>query len=77
MAKNDVEAVVTMMRRIAPERFKVVTGVVRGPLLDEKVLEPDVSLVVARDRVMSEHRKSGMRELQKRLAPALPAKRAK
>ena len=38
-----------MMRKVAPERFEVVTAVVRGPMAITKVLEKSVSLVVGRE----------------------------
>lgn len=44
----NIDTQVTVMRRLAPGRFEVVTGTVRGPLLNPKVLEVDVSLVVGR-----------------------------
>lgn len=47
-APPDVETTVTLMRRIAPERFEVVTGTIKGPLGDVKVLEKSVSLSVGR-----------------------------
>ncbi len=47
-APADVETTVTLMRKVAPERFEVVTGVVKGPLSNLKVLESNVSLVVGR-----------------------------
>lgn len=69
-----VEIEVTVMRKIAPERFKVVKGTLRGHLADEKTLEPSVSLAVARERVRSEEAKTAARLLQKRIA-AEPARR--
>ncbi len=50
---DDVEASVVLMRRIGPERFEVVTGTVKGPLLNPKVLEPNVSLMVGRETARS------------------------
>lgn len=52
MAKPKPEAVdeveVTLMRKVAPERFDVVAGTLRGEVKVTKVLERNVSLVVAR-----------------------------
>lgn len=42
------ELEVVMMKKVAPERFDVVSGVIRGPLEVKKTLEKGVSLVVAR-----------------------------
>lgn len=42
------EVAVTFMRRVGPERFDVVEGVVRGTLEVTKVLDKSVSLMVAR-----------------------------
>ena len=42
------EVEVVFMRKVAPERFDVVAGVVRGSLEVTKVLEKSVSLMVAR-----------------------------
>lgn len=46
--KPDAETEVTLMRKVAPERFEVVTATLRGQLSDVKVLEKSVSLVVGR-----------------------------
>ena len=52
MAKHKTEKFdeieVTLMRTVAPERFDVVSGVIRGALEVTKVLERNVTLVVAR-----------------------------
>ncbi len=45
---DEAEVLCTFMRRVGPERFDVVTGVVRGEVKDVKVLEKGVSLVVGR-----------------------------
>jgi len=45
---NEVETPVVLMRKVGPERFEVVTGTVKGELLNLKVLEKSVSLVVGR-----------------------------
>ncbi len=45
---NEVETTVVVMRRVAPERFDVFTGVVRGPVSEAKQLERGVSLMVGR-----------------------------
>ena len=42
------EVEVVMMKRVAPERFDVVVGVIRGPMEVTKTLERGVSLVVGR-----------------------------
>ena len=42
------EAEVTLMRKVGPERFEVVTGVVRGEFVPKKQLERSVSLMVGR-----------------------------
>ncbi len=42
------EVEVTIMRKVAPERFDVVVGVLRGKVEATKTLEKGVSLVVAR-----------------------------
>jgi|GEM_PF-3723104 len=44
----DVETTITLMRRVGPERFEVVTGTVKGQLSNVRVLETSVSLVVGR-----------------------------
>ncbi len=44
----EVETTVTLMRKVAPERFEVVTGTIKGALANVKVLEANVSLVVGR-----------------------------
>ena len=44
----EVEAQVVLMRKIAPERFEVLTGTLRGSLSDVKVLERNVSITVGR-----------------------------
>lgn len=44
------EVEVTFMRRLpGSDRYDVVTGVIRGVVTNEKVIDPDVSFVVARD----------------------------
>ncbi len=48
LKSDEVEVVVTAMRKIGPERFDVVTGVLRGPLEEVKVLEKNVTLMVGR-----------------------------
>ncbi len=48
---------VTVMRRVAPERFEVLTGVVTGPLSEVKVLERSVSLMVGRQTASKHLRK--------------------
>lgn len=45
---EDVEVEVTLMRRVGPERFEVITAVVKGQLSGVKVLERNVSIVVGR-----------------------------
>lgn len=47
-APAPVEAQVTLMRKVGPERFEVVTGVVRGHFEQAKVLERSVGLMVGR-----------------------------
>ncbi len=46
--KDEVE--VTLMKKVAPERFDVLVGTIRGEFTTTKVLEKSVSLVVARGR---------------------------
>lgn len=46
-AKMD-EAEVVVMVKVAPERFDVLSGVIRGSFDPKKTLERSVSLVVAR-----------------------------
>lgn len=48
LKSDEVEIPFTAMRRLSPEHFEVVTGLVRGTVTDLKVLEKDVSLVVGR-----------------------------
>ncbi len=47
------EAEVTLLRKVAPERFDVVVGTIRGTLEVSKVLERNVSLMVARGTARS------------------------
>ncbi len=44
----DTETEVTLMRKVAPERFEVVTATLKGSLSGLKVLEKNVSLTVGR-----------------------------
>ena len=57
MAKPRIEAVdeveVTLVRKVGPERFDVVVGTIKGPLKLTKVLERNVTLVVARGTARS------------------------
>jgi hypothetical protein len=46
-ASSEVETPVVVMRRVGPERFEVVTGFVKGPLLNPKVRDSGVSMTVA------------------------------
>ena len=59
---EEVEIPCTRMVRVGPERFDVVTGVVRGVFTEAKVLEKSVSLVVgrgtARKSLEIQHRKN-------------------
>ncbi len=45
---EETEIPVTLMRKVGPERFDVVVGVVRGVFTESKALDRNVSLVVAR-----------------------------
>ncbi|MEY4955767.1 MAG: hypothetical protein RL409_24, partial [Gemmatimonadota bacterium] len=47
-SEKPTEVSVTLMRKVGPERFEVVTGVVRGTISDVKVIEKSVSLMVGR-----------------------------
>ncbi len=47
-ATEEIEIPFTAMRKVAPERFEVVTGVVRGVVSDLKMLERNVSITVGR-----------------------------
>lgn len=46
--KPPIETPVVLMRKIGPERFDVVEGVVVGDFRQTKILESNVSLVVGR-----------------------------
>ncbi len=48
-AAEETETEITLLRKVAPERFEVVTAVIRGPVVVTKVLEKSVSLMVGRD----------------------------
>ncbi len=54
---DDVEVQVTLMRRVAPERFEVVVGTVKGPVVVTKTLEKAVSLMVGRGTARTSLRK--------------------
>lgn len=57
----EIEEQVVVMRRVAPGRFEVVSGVVRGELEVTKTLESNVTLMVgrqtARKHLDEQHRK--------------------
>ncbi len=59
---SEVESPVVLMRRIGPGRFEVATATLRGALVNVKVLEKDVSIVVgrgtARKALAEQHRKN-------------------
>ncbi len=54
---NEVEVPFTVMRKIGPERYEVVSGVVKGVPSDIKTLERNVSLVVGRETTARSMRK--------------------
>lgn len=60
--KTEIETPVTLMRSVGPERFEVVSGVVRGVFIEKKQLEKSVSLAVgrgtARRSLTEQHRHS-------------------
>lgn len=47
-APEETEIPHTMMRKVGPERFDVISGVIRGVFVEAKALDRNVSLVVAR-----------------------------
>ncbi len=59
---SEVESPVVLMRKVGPEHFEVLTATLRGALVDVKVLEKRVSLVVgrgtARRALAEQHRKN-------------------
>ncbi len=62
----ETEIPCTIMRKVGPEKFDIVVGVVRGTFVETKALDRNVSLVVGRGTA----RKS-LAEQHRRLSAAL------
>lgn len=54
---EELEVEITVMRKVAPERFEVFVASVTGSLTVKKVLEKSVSLVVGREAAQKSMRK--------------------
>ena len=62
----EAEAPVVLMRKVAPERFEIVTGYVRGTFVEVKTLDRNVSLTVGRGTA-----RKALAELHRKLSAAL------
>ena len=59
----ELETTVVLMRRIGPERFEVVEGVIRGEFRKTRQIENSVSMMVATESARRELRKIHTKQL--------------